>query len=349
MNDDKLVTFHARRSHKIGDDIYSTEVVIVLPPDCEVEDIVQAVTTALSIEHHYITTSNFEADKASSAERQAQASPRQVQFMVDLAGRLGAPDLSDALEVLGYEEPLSRDQASEVIDILKGHAEAGTVPEGWSWEPRRNGNGGNGHNEIKNPDAEMTPRQYRFIRGLGKRLGLETEEEVADYLGTEAMDNARSERIFRMTKGKASEAIEAMQVAIQVQEEADAAAAELQLSLPEGSEDPLVQAAVERYGAQVGTCPNPLEAERQKVIDTAAENFGQVLRLWGQILAARQKVIDTAAENFGYDPDKARERAVAFVQKTRPGATWDDLTREELQAVVQAMIMAKARAVSRAV
>jgi len=327
MNDDRLVTFHAKKSRKIGDDIYSTETVIVLPPDCAVEDIVQAVTTALSIEHHYITTSNFEKDKAASAEQSQQASPRQVQFMIDLAGRLGAPDLTDALEVLGYtaDEPLTRDQASEVIDILKGYAEAGTVPEGWSWEPRWNGNGngnGNGHIKIKNPDAEMTPKQYRFIRGLGKRLGLETEEEVADYLGTEAVDNARSERIFRMTKGKASEAIEAMQVAIQVQEEADAAAAQAQLSLPEGaSEDPLVQAAVERYGAQVGTCPNPLEAERQKVIDTAAENFG-------------------------YDPDKARERAVAFVQKTRPGATWDDLTREELQAVVKAMIktVAKARA-----
>jgi len=318
MNDDKLVTFHAKRSVKVGDDIYSTETVIVLPPDCAVEDIVQAVTTALSIEHHYITTSNFEKDKAASAEQSQQASPRQVQFMIDLAGRLGAPDLSDALQVLGYEEPLTRDQASEVIDILKGYAEAGTVPEGWSWKPRRNGNGnGNGH--IKNPDAEMTPKQYRFIRGLGKRLGLETEEEVADYLGTEAIDNAQGKRIFRMTKGKASEAIEAMQVAIQVQEEADAAAAELQLSLPEGaSEDPLVQAAVERYGAQVGTYPNPLEAERQKVIDTAAENFG-------------------------YDPDKARERAVAFVQKTRPGATWDDLTREELQSVVQAMTKAVAR------
>ena len=320
MNDDKLVTFHAKRSVKVGDDIYSTETVIVLPPDCAVEDIVQAVTTALSIEHHYITTSNFEKDKAASAEQSQQASPRQVQFMIDLAGRLGAPDLSDALQVLGYEEPLTRDQASEVIDILKGHAEAGTVPEGWSWEPRRNGNGnGNGNGHIKNPDAEMTPKQYRFIRGLGKRLGLETEEEVADYLGTEAIDNAQGERIFRMTKGKASEAIEAMQVAIQVQEEADAAAAELQLSLPEGaSEDPLVQAAVERYGAQVGTCPDPLEAERQKVIDTAAENFE-------------------------YDPDKARERAVAFVQKTRPGATWGDLTREELQSVVQAMTKAVAR------
>lgn len=322
--DDKLVTFHAKKSRKIGDDIYSTETVIVLPPDCAVEDIVQAVTTALSIEHYYITTSNFEKDKAVSAEQAQQASPKQVQFMIDLAGRLGAPDLTDALQVLGYtaDEPLTRDQASEVIDILKGHAEAGTVPEGWSWEPRRRNGNGNGNGHI-NPDAEMTPRQYRFIRGLGKRLGLETEEEVADYLGAEAIDNAQGERIFRLTKGKASEAIEAMQVAIQVQEEADAAAAELQLSLPEGaSEDPLVQAAVERYGAQVGTCPNPLEAERQKVIDTAAENFG-------------------------YDPDKARERAVAFVQKTRPGATWEDLSTEELQGVVQAMIktVAKARAV----
>ncbi|HHE71681.1 MAG TPA: hypothetical protein ENL34_05315 [Chloroflexi bacterium] len=57
-------------------------------------------------------------------------------------------------------------------------------------------------------------------------------------------------------------------------------------------------------------------------------------------------MIDTAAERFGYDPQRARQRAVAFVQKNgRPNATWDDLTREELQAVVKAMtrVVAQAR------
>ena len=246
MDNDRLVSFHAKKSYKVGDDIYTTETVIVLPPGCPVEDIVQAVTTALSIEHHYIYTSSFETDKANSAN-------------------------------------------------------------------------GNGNGRIKNPEAEMTPAQYRFLRGLGKRLGLETEEEVADYVGAEALDNAQGERIFRLTRGKASEAIEAMQVAIQVQEEADAAAAGLQSPLPE---DPLVKAAVEQYGAQV------------RIVD--------------QLASERQRVIDMAHESFGYDPDKARERAVAFVQKNgRPNATWDDLTREELQAVVEAMtrVVAQARKV----
>ncbi len=208
-----LVTRTLRAAVKIGDDYYTIEETISLPPTADDDQIAQAVDAGLRMytaqrEAVEAQVRNLREQVVSQPlpvqlrEPDAPASDKQRAYMDFLARELNID--GDQLAMIANEHnmdlhTLTKREASELIDVLKKRQEAGNA----------DGAEEDSHEEAPAPQAKpaqpalpmgdrITQRQIRALDRLAEERGVDLDAEVQERFGERPVDQLTTDEAGRL-------------------------------------------------------------------------------------------------------------------------------------------------------
>jgi hypothetical protein len=208
-----LVTRTLRAAVKIGDDYYTIEETISLPPTADDDQIAQAVDAGLRMytaqrEAVEAQVRNLREQVVSQPlpvqlrEPDAPASDKQRAYMDFLARELNID--GDQLAMIANEHnmdlhTLTKREASELIDVLKKRQEAGNA----------DGAEEDSHEEAPAPQAKpaqptlpmgdrITQRQIRALDRLAEERGVDLDAEVQERFGNRPVDQLTTDEAGRL-------------------------------------------------------------------------------------------------------------------------------------------------------